>query len=298
LADDVLSVWVKRGPGHDGVSETKLMLYDGGAPYASSVFVPPATWTRKELTADMTADADRASFRVYIDSDLGTQPLLLWHPQLESGIAASPYTANVATAGGIIASWPDQSGNGNDSTQSTQAQMSLVIMDLLDGYPGALWDNVDDVLELTSQLSMSGAFTVWAVFSYNKGGTAGVVTSSTNEYLQLQSVGKIHVRDSGVGFVAASTDTFAVDTMQLSRVTRDGSDNLYAEKNGVDVTAGGSPSLSATITSDFIGGTDAAGAYSLQGSLVELAVTNTAPSVGEGASMNNYFATKYPSLGI
>lgn len=296
--DDVVSCWFKRGPGYSGSGVTRFRLthVDGG--YTQMSAAVNEAWTRHEVTRTAGAGTTGAEIMILPDSSGEMGAIYAWHPQLEFGSSASAYHENIATAGGLLAAWADQSENGNNATEAAQAQMPWIKSALLDGYSAALFDSVDDVLTLDSALSMTDAYTVWAVYSYNNGGTAGVLAQTTNEYLQLMSADILYSRDSAEGAMAASTNVLPVSTLALTRVTRDGSDNLYVEKNGVDVTDAGPPNLDGTITSEYVGATAANGAFSLDGYLLELAVTDTNPSAVDAARVNNYFANKYPTLGV
>ena len=83
---DVQSIWIKRGPAHNGTSEARLRNNDGvSSPTVN--FVPGVAWTRHQLPSTLNVAATQSRFQVYPDQTAGTESVYAWHPQLESGAA-------------------------------------------------------------------------------------------------------------------------------------------------------------------------------------------------------------------
>jgi hypothetical protein len=256
-------------------------------------------WTKYTQTFDLASDADVASFRTYSDITTGTQLVYWAFPQLESGIADSSYRPNGATAGGIIASWENKNGSGNNVTQGTQAKMPLVLADALDGYAGALWDGVDDTMVLDSTVAHAGATEHWAVLKSTDLTSIQILISGDNTPIYPMSfdatTGYSRFRTSDGSSVLDATG-ITVDTPILVRVKRDASSNLTVEYNGVDVTDG-TPSNSGVMNLDTIG-SRSSGSLVFSGILSEIVSVDGALSALNKSFLLGYFASKYPSLGI
>ena len=292
--DDVVSFWWKRGPSHDGTSRARLRIHDGVGFFADEQVVPPATWTRYELTGTLDGGATKSSFYLYPDNDVpGDQAILIWHPQLESGTSATTYVPNVATAGGVVGTWADQSDSSNDAVAVSQAVSGLVVANVLDGYSAALVDGVDDEWILTSGINLTAGFEIWAVVYVSANAAARRLFASTDAS-DLAYLDTAHKISTDIG---STTDLIsnAVSTGQFSLLTwrRDGSDNLTAEENGVDVT-NGTPSESGTLTINSL--SDAADLWDEK--IVETMVVNTAFSAAVRTNALGYLSGRYGTLGL
>jgi hypothetical protein len=63
-----------------------------------------------------------------------------------------------------VASWPDQSGQGNHATQATGGRQPLYIASAVNGRPALRFDATDD--GMTTPLTLATPFTVLVVYSY------------------------------------------------------------------------------------------------------------------------------------
>jgi hypothetical protein len=300
-ADEAASVWIKRGPNHDGVSNSQFRLREQGGSSswtASWEEVPPAEWTRIEITGTNDSDTTQVIMFMYPDpiaADVANNEIFVWHPQLESGIAASPYRANAATAGGLLASWADQSGNGYDVTEATQAEMPLIRANSLDGYPGAVFDGVDDLLqELTGSLAYSQPFAFYLLLDISTippsafpakfmdwptGVDSAVISFSTGKWAVNAG--------SWVYEEAATTGPVVIEGIF------NGASSKLSQNFGTQATV--NPGSAACSGNLIVGPVNVGGDETI---LYEAIVTNTAPSAVERAKLAAYFAFKYPSLGI
>ena len=298
-ADDAASLWWKRATGHDGTSKATVRIDDGVGTTDINV-VPPATWTRiTTLTRTLDGSATKSALAIFPDSDSGTEAILVQWPQLESGTAATTYVANTTTAGGIIASWADQSGNGNDATEATQAEMPLVLADALDGYAGAVFDGVDDLLTLGTAITTTSGLEVWFVLQPSDLSAQVTIlngSSVADRFLWQQDDGGMDVRIDASAIPVSTAGAVVVDTPALIRMKQDGSGNLTCEVNGVDVTSG-SPSSTDDVSIEHLA--SAAGTSQWwNGCMIEGAVVDGVLSANNATELLSYFAAKFPTLGI
>jgi len=247
--NDVCSFWWKRGPGHDGTSKARPRLHDGVGFIADELIVPPADWTRYEMTGTLSAGATKSTMYLHPDNDAPPdQSLLIWHPQLESGTSATAHKANAATAGGIVALHEDQSPSGNDATQAVQANMALVLAAALDGYSAALNDGLTDDLDLATQIDLAGAFDYWAVLQILTDKNYNVLLGTATDAIRIGSTGIVELVESSAATALTGVSALTADAAyHLLRVSRDASNNVLCEVDGVDVTSG-SPSVAGTVS--------------------------------------------------
>jgi hypothetical protein len=295
-ADVACSIYWKRGPGHNGTARGKVHLTNGVSnTHNTGNVVPPAEWERVELT--ITTDGESTGTNIYLTVDLDeqNQAVLFYGAQLESGIASSPYRANAATAGGLVASWADQSGNGYDITEATQAEMPLVLANSLDGYAGAVFDGVDDLLqELTGSLAYSQPFAFYLLLDISTippsafpakfmdwptGVDSAVISFSTGKWAVNAG--------SWVYEEAATTGPVVIEGIF------NGASSKLSQNFGTQATV--NPGSAACSGNLIVGPVNVGGDETI---LYEAIVTNTAPSAVERAKLAAYFAFKYPSLGI
>ena len=177
--DYTQSVWIKRGPLHNGLDRVRLAYRDGTTLTVWYFEVPPTTWTRVSGTVNNVAGANSQFYLYPTQSTSTDNAVLFWHPQLEQSSAVTSYVPNLTgTIGGIVAQWDDSSGTGNHVVEATQASMPLVQVDVLNGFSGAKYDGVDDRLTKVFT-AFNQTFERWAVFVEATGGSTNGYFGST-----------------------------------------------------------------------------------------------------------------------
>jgi hypothetical protein len=91
-ADDVASMWIKKGPGDGGTHIAGIAINDGiGTTFSTST--APTSWTRYEVTRELSGSATKSEFRIYPDwSDSSNlESIYAWRPQLEYGEIPTQY---------------------------------------------------------------------------------------------------------------------------------------------------------------------------------------------------------------
>jgi hypothetical protein len=247
----------------------------------------------------MNASSTRVSCNIYPDITTNQNSILVWHPQCEAGGTATPYKANAATAGGIVAQWDDSSGNGNHATQGTQASQPLVVSGALDNFSGAQFDGVDDALALTTELSASGAFEYWVVLDRSTASSSHYLfngADNTLEYILLNNADPSAIVTSTATDAGKVVSTASVDVgspVRL-RVARDASNNMVAYENAVDITTG-SPTMTGTEYFSLIGKRSNNSGY-YDGLKYEIILLTSALSAQNVTNMNDYLSRRYPSV--
>jgi hypothetical protein len=296
--DDVASWWWKRAPGHNGSSRTRMRIsHIDGAGYTQWAGVVPAEWTRHEVTHLADAGTTSAQVMIIVDYDTGTQAIDIWHPQCEFGTSASAYKKNDAVPGGLVSLWPDRSGNGNDATQASQTLMPFVEADALDGYSVADHDDVDDNLQFDSQIDLTGAFAMFAVLRTHSAGDAHesmcFAAMGGNVYMDFRAGGGFRIVNPTENTTLAAAGSFGPATNYYLTVTRDASGNMKTYKNGVDVTAAGTPNNAGPFGMD--------GPWRRASAMVdgyELILVNREVTGDEISKVDAAMSIKYPTLGI
>jgi hypothetical protein len=293
--DDAASLWLKRGPSHNGTSQASLRIYNESL--TAKTDVPPVEWARWEATRTSDGDATYSRWRFFPDTTTGSQSIYIWHPQLESGITASPYKANAATAGGIIASWPDQSGYDTDANQSNQAKMLLVLANALDGYSAVLGDGVDDSLISNPSPQITQPNERWVVA--RTVGSSGIIAGGRvgANRQRIGPAGTDDVDMDGGTAARASTDNlFTFGDFHLVRALWKGaSSELWVD--GVQTDMSADPGTDPVDGVAVLAGETGGGNY-CAGAVVEIVDVNAELTGVPLSNLLSYFQVKFPSLGI
>jgi hypothetical protein len=303
--DVACSIYWKRGPGHNGTARGKVHLTDGVSnTHNTGNVVPPAEWERVELT--ITSDGESTGTNLYltVDIDDQDQSVLFYGAQLESGSASSPYRANAATAGGLIASWPDQSGNGYNAIQATQAKMFLVVANALDGYAAAMSDGVDDYLRV-----LTGATTVPWTFYFVVYPDETACSDSNRMYYTGTPTDGSYLRwdkaaDKYVAWVPPPTVDSDVDSVEGDSWTAFKMTGVADRVKLKDLITGDEHESMGTLVGNplkngvYIGSSTGGSGAFFAGMYIEWIVVDEEVSATDDARMMNYLANKYPSLGI
>jgi hypothetical protein len=139
---------------------------------------------------------------------------------------------------GFVETWYDQSGNGNDATQSVAArQPKIVDAGVLvsgdTGKPAFTGDGVDDILSLSSSINFgTGEFFVSTVVDVDTGGA--VIGSANPNWLLACYTSSIQVRSSNTNTIYIISPDSVLTAgesylISLSRVDND----ITAYVNGV-----------------------------------------------------------------
>jgi hypothetical protein len=239
--------------------------------------------------------------RVYADLTTGTQSVLIWGGQIERGSSASSYHPNDgATRAGLLTLWPDQSGNGNDAVQETQAYMALIAANQLDGWAVADHDDIDDAvtfIETAQAVDPSGPFGVFFVLRTHDAGDAhesiSMANFGGNTYIDMRAGGGIRIVTVGDIVTLSTAGHFVPDTNYYIAVLRAANGDMHTYKNGVEITAAGTPNCGGDygVATPFRRGPAMVDGYEFM--FVDRVVTS-----GELAKVDAYMSLKYPSLGI
>jgi hypothetical protein len=139
---------------------------------------------------------------------------------------------------GFVETWYDQSGNGNDATQSVAgSQPKIVDAGVLvsgnTGEPAFTGDGVDDILSLSSSINFgTGEFFVSTVVDVDTGGV--VIGSASPNWMLLVTTSSIQVRASNTNVIYIISPDSVLTAgesylISLSRVEND----ITAYVNGV-----------------------------------------------------------------
>jgi hypothetical protein len=171
--------------------------------------------------------SDQSNNRTAIEANIGET----------YGITGIPAYDN--TVDGFVETWYDQSGNGNDATQSVAAsQPKIVDAGVLvsgdTGEPAFTGDGVDDILSLSSSINFgTGEFFVSTVVDVDN--TGGVVIGSASpNWMLLVTTSSIQVRSSNTNTIYIISPDSVLTAgesylISLSRVEND----ITAYVNGV-----------------------------------------------------------------
>ena len=164
-----------------------------------------------------------------------------WSPDDEASLEAWYQNAvGITLNGSDVSQWEDSSSNGIDMIQSTASAQPA--------YSGGVltFDGTDDNLA-SSQINLTGACTI-AIrgdFSSASGDTILGDDDASNAFLKIQSTTVLRIRVSaGLINFTLSSGTFGDDYLVI---TRDGSNNVNAYRNGVSISAAQSRSGSIRI---------------------------------------------------
>jgi len=164
-----------------------------------------------------------------------------WSPDDEASLEAWYQNAvGITLNGSDVSQWEDSSSNGIDMVQSTASAQPA--------YSGGVltFDGTDDNLA-SSQINLTGACTI-AIrgdFSSASGDTILGDDDASNAFLKIQSTTVLRIRVSaGLINFTLSSGTFGDDYLVI---TRDGSNNVNAYRNGVSISAAQSRSGSIRI---------------------------------------------------
>lgn len=146
------------------------------------------------------------------------------------------------TDGAVLASWPDQSGTGNNATQATVAQRPLVKANAIGAQPGVIFSAANSQHLISSVGATPDTKTVLLVFTPNAPGTnANPITGVTSEtssagngnnslFIQANATNKLEVDRGFVAALATSADAVNAGVPYVIGVSVDTSANSHQTK--------------------------------------------------------------------
>jgi hypothetical protein len=156
--------------------------------------------------------------------------------QIESG-----EMANWVGAGndGYVQTWYDQSGNGNDAVQTTASRQPKIVeggtlqKDSRNN-PAIVFDDVDDNMDLTSDLATGGAYSAIAYHEFNA--PSMILKGNLNvPRIRLTSITNYSI---GSYSPTVNQDFTVASTLGLVSVLKDASHNARVYANGTESSSG------------------------------------------------------------
>jgi hypothetical protein len=217
-------------------------------------------------------------------TDIASLQLML---EWQTGIWQDSARTTPATAtDDPIGSWDDQTANANHATQATAGNRLILKAD------GIAFNDSTDFLQLTSNISLTGAFTVYAVMKRGVSTISPLFGSNTvSGSVILFSDNTIYIANDANAFVStAYTGTNGANA--LMRATRDGSDSCKFTASGMAQATAGTRSGTFTVGTPF----NRAFNTNYQdpaNRCLALYIFNAVLSAGDDTSMQTYLSGKY-----
>jgi len=208
-----------------------------------------------------------------------------WTPDLESSVVAwyqheTDITFDPST--NLVSAWND-SANNHDMVQATVSEQPF---NFPGAYTGVVFDGINDNLQTTVQMSLSGAFTVGIKCKVDATGKVLIADNTTNnEMFKITSATNLRVKvDGNTADLTLASGSWGDGYIV---VTRDASDNMGLWHNGVDQSV--SVTLAGTADIDAIGvrSTDL---NAFDGTMYEISIFSS-ESAELTANVNNRFST-------
>lgn len=197
---------------------------------------------------------------------------------------------------GDISSWTDVSGNSNHLITPSVGTEPSVALSQLDGYKGAVFDGVNENLDLTTDLVFSGEYYIFGVYKSLLTTNYALVSGdvSTERPFFVSTSGQAWAHNTGGAVTVTAAGEFPSDTFLLWEQSRGASDGIFPYENGIDVRSG-SPSSSGQTAIRHMGRRST---EYMPGTVVEVIVVVGNMSPAERILTYNYLDVKYSSLGI
>lgn len=215
--------------------------------------------------------------------------------------------AGVTSSGGLVSSWADQSGNGNNAVNATSGQQPSLISNAVAGKPALRFDGIDDsLISVTGALTGNTPHTIFLVSKFTSasafaGGAvlySGTAGGNQNSTLGSQKDGRLWVggygEDDATPYSNSAGDLASnVGTTQF-RLT----EKLYSAGNfkgyldGVKVIDGNGATYNLGNTETGVGRQFDTGTY-YAGDIAEVLIYNTALSDSDRTAVEAYIAGRY-----
>jgi hypothetical protein len=141
------------------------------------------------------------------------------------------------TADGAVTTFYDQTGNGNDATNSTESEQPLVVSGgtlVEENSKAAIdFDGVDDYFSFTTPTTLSDEFFITTALNSNPSGTWGILLHNqtiSTERIRLYDNGNIELRINGTTHTYSSA--YTPNTQELLTIERDSADSLEIYVDG------------------------------------------------------------------
>lgn len=251
------------------------------------------------------------SIGIVIGTHLGSEGLVGFDPKSVANLALWFDATKITPVadGTAISQWNDLSTNANHAIQVTGTKQPLYKVAIQAGKPGLLFDNTDDCLQTTNNLTANvPGVTVFAVA--NSGTVNGTIIENSTNYITPNGflVGRNTVTDvtfaamgGAVGQSSANSVGKTISTTRLIAAVFDkslSSGEVKIYSNGVDVTTVSSNSnnldtILATASKMNLGARNNGASQPLNGYLHEVMVYLRALAASERQSVESYLREKW-----
>jgi len=207
--------------------------------------------------------------------------------------------------GTYVSSWLDQSGTGNNATQTNQAFQPTIVQQALSGKPAVRFDGTGDHLNFNLPINGSNQMTVIMVGSNESNRTGGSSRSESAAIFwdETTSWGTTYLSpfQSAVSFRFGTTQTqnyplytrttSASGSYTMTIASKNGTtESLYVNGQLVKTNTGTLSTIAGTTNYGYIGGY--ANTY-YPGAIAEVLVYKRALSDAERKDIEHYLTTKY-----
>lgn len=207
---------------------------------------------------------------------------------------------------GKVSLWADQSGNGNDVSQSNAALRPTYVASSINSLPGFTFDSANIVLNNTATVLASGsARTVFAVCKPTQvfglaGSLCDFESAGPHFWCILGIVGTAFVFSDGTtNFVDTAPPSINGVPLLGEWTGQAGVTNLALNINAAAQTLNHTSFASDTGTKGFQVGNDESGGFQFRGDISEILVWDHILTGGEVTKGRKYIQTKYNiSLGV
>ncbi len=236
-----------------------------------------------------------------IDIPLTVDGLQLWLKADAGTFQDSDKTVEAINDGDVVGNWEDQSGNGNDATQSTTPNKPLLKLEIVNEKSVVRYDGINDKLSSALDLALSTNDNLSIFFV-----TRPVLDASVKVILGNQSDDgnrpgmrvsydsseriEFFTDDSGGGSTSVITGV-EIDFVVGLALLDNGSQEIYI--NGSLEDSDTQLDLSGHSTNLFIGINRLAGGAELDGDIAEVLIYNSALSASNRSLIENYLNERY-----
>lgn len=233
-----------------------------------------------------TATFDKVSFMTSVPQRSAN--MLLW---LRSDVG-------VSTSSGAVTSWADQSGFGNNATQSTGANRPTFTANAVNGLPALTFNGSNNFMTLPAGFKdFSQGVSIYLVhkpgttMNYpidigNGGASNDISIYGAANYVYFYAYG------ASSSLVTSNSSGYTPSTYQLTEVTHDSTTgNIY--KNGTLTGTGSVSALNNITRSTNRIGQYGSGSYFYSGEIAEIIVLSKGSTSAERAAIESYVYSKY-----
>src|SRR6266568_1754223 len=210
-----------------------------------------------------------------------------------------------AGAGGKVTAWQDQSGNGNNASQTTADMSPLLVNDAINGKPVLRFDGVDDFLEVadSDSVSITGDITTFFLVKFDDFATYRAVWAKTlanqpgpNDWYALPGSGIPRAyRGNGLGMNGSADGGQALTAGKYQVVGWDMAGSQLTHYVGAFASGGRQidPSVIADADTSLLIGTRDDRVTIMKGDIGEILIYNRALTVSDRVAVVVYLNKKY-----